>query len=44
MFKKTTVVNQQKLRNDLVKRLKRDLQLALPSLVRGSASSPTRAL
>jgi len=32
MFKKTTVVNQQKLRNDLVKRLKRDMQLLLPGL------------
>jgi len=29
MFKKTTVVNQQKLRGDLVKRLRRDAQLAM---------------
>ena len=32
MFKKSTVVNQQKLRNDLVKRLKRDMALLMPGL------------
>jgi hypothetical protein len=32
MFKKATLVNQQKLRGDLQKRLRKDMQLAMPSL------------
>jgi hypothetical protein len=39
MFKKAVVVNQQKLRGSDVKRLKRDMQLAMPALTEADVDS-----